>query len=282
MAYDLYLSYSGRATYLLCPQKYWFSYVQKDEKLERDPRNTLFGTSIGKVFEWFYVKDLWAQPDPEAAALALAEAAMQWTFAHEKWDPQTDPFLVQKIRSDLQDLIPSTVGVIRDHKLVSPATRAEFNLQLDYYHPKHGMTLRIGGKADYLHVFQTGNWIVDGKSSAHRDKYVDVEQVIWYGVQHYLKFHQAPARLGFLYFRFPKDPIQWVDYDENSIRDSLDQTFEVAKKISLKMFDATPSLECKRCDWKPRCQKGRDFLADRSLDRPGNRLGETFLDLDLA
>lgn len=279
MSYDIYLSYSGRASYLLCPKKYWFGYLC-EEKLPRDPRNTLFGTVQGKVFEWFYVRAAWAEPDPVKTTMSFVEPAMKWTFEHEKWDPDQDPALVANIREGVTDLVPSTIDVIRTNRLISPATRCEYNLQLDCSHEGYDFLVRLGGKADFLHVFPTGNWIIDGKASSYREKYVDIEQVIWYGVQHYLKFHVAPARLGFLYYRFPKDPLQWVDFTEESIRNSLKTTFETAKKIRLNMFDPTPSFECKRCDFRPRCPEGQKFLTDRSVDQERSRIVDSAFEFD--
>ncbi len=280
MDVDLYLSYSGRRTFLLCPYKYYHRY-DAETPVTRDVRKSLFGSVMGKLFEWFYMKDVWARPDPEATLLGMTESAMEHIFINEKWDPASDPHTVAAIRRDVKEYVPTTIDAIKTHKLISPATRAEFSLQVDYKSPKHGMTVRIGGKVDFLHPLPLGSYIIDGKGTSYREEYTDTAQLIWYATQHYIKFHKAPARIGFLYYKFPKDPVQWVSYDEHSIRNCLDTTFEVAKKIRLKMFDPTPSLECKRCDYRPHCPKGQEFIADRSLSGVDNRITNSTLDIDL-
>jgi len=50
MSYDIYLSYSGRKSYLVCPLQYKYRYILKD-KSRGDPRGSIFGSAIGRVFQ---------------------------------------------------------------------------------------------------------------------------------------------------------------------------------------------------------------------------------------
>jgi hypothetical protein len=78
-------------------------------------------------------------------------------------------------------------------------------VDLSVYYARDGVKMRLGGRADFIHGPKP-LWIVDGKGSVHREKYVDSEQLIWYALLHYIKHHVAPDRLGFLHYRFPDDP----------------------------------------------------------------------------
>jgi hypothetical protein len=144
------------------------------------------------------------------------------------------------------------------------------------------MTVKLGGRADFIHGTGRENlWIIDGKASKHREKYVDSEQLIWYGVQHYVKFHAFPNRLGFLFWSFPADPVSWIEFGPDDMRKSVDKTFEVAKKIRLKQFEATPTSECYRCDYKDRCDDGKRWIANRKMET-GGRIESSIFDPEIV
>lgn len=275
--YDLYLSYSGRKSYDTCPKQYEFRYILKAPS-DKDQSGSFFGSIIGKLFEWFYERRLWSAPDPVAATLDLSEAAMSEVFRKEKWDEATNPALCHQIRQDLRKYVPTTIDIIRKFSFLTPYTKAEVDLTVVYTSEKHGLTMKIGGRCDYVHSHDMRDvWILDGKASQHKDKYVDPEQLIWYAVQYYLKYRVAPTRLGFVFFRFPEDPVKWIAYDEEAMRASVTHTFDVAKRIHLKMFDPTPSDECKLCDYKNLCPEGSKYLSSQKVHE---RITDTLFDLE--
>jgi hypothetical protein len=279
MSYDIYLSYSGRRTYMTCPRKYHFSYILKD-RTRGDPRKTMLGNVIGKVFEWFYDRRAWGTSDPVATTVSYIDDATRVIFAQEKFDGDMDPAFCTLLRQDLHKYVPEGVEIIRQNELLTPRSKAEVDLTVEYANPKYELTLKIGGRSDFIHgKTEAEVWLMDGKASKHREKYVDSEQLIWYAVQHYIKFHVAPTRLGFMFWCFPEDPIKWIAYDNAAMRASLDKTFEVAKKIHLKQFDATPSGECHRCDFNGKCDDGQRYLAKRKVET-GGRIENSMFDLE--
>lgn len=276
---DFYLSYSGRKTYLTCPLRYKHRYVLKTEAV-RDPRTSFFGSIIGKLFEWFYEDQLWAEDDPEKSVLALLPKATKTILEEEGFERSSDARYVATVEDEIRELVPSGLETIRAHRLVSENSHAELKLNVTYPSEKRGFSVRLGGKADFVHYHSPLDvWILDGKGSRHREKYVDSEQVIWYATQHYLKFHVAPSRIGFIYWRFPDDPIQWVEYGSQSIKDSLDLTLDVVEKIRLKLFDPKPSSDCHGCDYKGLCEEGTKYLAERRV-ASGGRIGDSIFDMD--
>lgn len=280
MPFDLYLSYSGRRSYLLCPAKYEFIYILKDPT-RSDPRSSLFGSIIGKVFEWFYTRRAWSTADPQATTLSYVEDATRLIFEKERFSSLADPAFCTSLRQDLFKFILDGIETIRSQKFLTPTSRAEANLEIEYRSAKHGMTLKLGGRPDFIHDYDGNIWLIDGKASKHREKYVDSEQLIWYATQHFLKYHVAPSRIGFLFWCFPEDPVKWVAYDNAAIRSSLDLTFETAKKIQLKKFDPTPSGECHRCDFQNKCEEGKKYLAKRKVES-GGRIESSVFDLEMA
>jgi len=184
-------------------------------------------------------------------------------------------------RQDMLLYIPPGVETIRKLGLLTVNSRAEVDLTVLYGNDKYGMSIKLGGRADFIHSPDMRDVsIVDGKASKHREKYVDAEQLIWYAVQHYIKYRVAPTKIGFLFWSFPDDPIKWVAYDSQAMRASVDQTFDVAKKIQLKSFDATPSGECHRCSYKDKCEEGRKHIAHRRKETGGGYIENSMFDLE--
>jgi len=276
--YDIYLSYSGRKCYLTCPRKYMFSYIQRLPQ-QWNLHDTVFGKSMGKVFEWFYNRQFWMSPDVLATTLASVESATRAIFVEEKADTSEYKDLFLKTVDEVRNLVPRILDVIRKHKLLTDSSRSEVDLTLIYTSPKHGSTLKLGGKADFIHGTKNPISIIDGKGSKHREKYVDPEQLIWYSVLYYIKYGVAPDKLGFLHYKFPDEPIQWILYDADAMRANVDTTFEVANKIKLKIFDPKTGPECSRCDYQNRCEEGRKHVAARKVES-GSRIESSIFDLD--
>ena len=278
MSHDIYLSYSGRRFYIDCPKEYWYKYVVKD-KTRIDPRGTFFGSAIGKVFEWFYENQVWAMKDPVASSRAMIDPAIDVTFRHDGYRPDSEPDLRREIREDMWNLIPAGIEAIKKFGFLTEDSRAEVDLSVTIGHKDYDFTLRMVGWADFIHGHGDNRWIVDGKGTAHREKYVDADQVIWYALLHYLKFRVAPSRIGFLYWKFPEDPVEWVKYDGDDMRRVYIETFEVAKRIRLEMFDPTPGERCPRCDHRNQCDEGRQYLADRQVEAR-NEINTSMFDLE--
>lgn len=278
-----YLSYSGRKSYCTCPKHYKFRYILRTPSL-RDDRNTYLGLTIGKVFEWFYSRELWKAPNPCQACLDAVEEAAADTFREKKFDPSSDPSVRVILETEAKALVPGGVEIIRAHGLLTPLSRAETDLTTVAQSEKHGLTLKLGGRADFIHGSGRDNlWILDGKASKHRDKYVDSEQLIWYGVQHYVKYHIFPTRLGFIFWSHPSDPVTWIEFGPDDFRRSIDNTFETVKKIRLKQFEATPSSECYRCDYQSECDEGKRWIANRRLENGGRiETASSFFDPEIV
>ena len=58
-----------------------------------------------------------------------------------------------------------------------------------------------------------------------------------------------------------------------------DETWEVARKIRLRLFDPTPNEHCERCDFRPDCAAGKEYLSERQVEARNEVIGSIF-DLD--
>lgn len=275
MNYDLYLSYSGRKTYLTCPYQYKLKYVDKNFQ-ESNPKHVIFGSVIGKVFEWFYTKNVWASDDLVQSSLDLIEPAINDFCSDRNYDLSAHPGLDISLRTDLHKFIPSGIKTIQDNKLLSPNSMAEMKLHVTF--ADDDVSVRMGGYADFVHIDGDSVWIMDGKGSKYREKYVDPEQLIWYASQFYLKYHIAPTRLGFIHWRYPDDPIQWIEYDAQSIKSSVSITFDIARKILNRQFSPKTSRECKGCYYLSMCEEGKAYKSTIS----GRSVSSNIFHLDPA
>jgi len=274
MKEPFYLSYSGLSTYRLCPKKYKLQYVDR-LTFQTDPRNSLFGSVMGKLFEWFYERKAYLQKNPTALLLSWMQAAILQVFSEKKFDEESDRHFVISLKNDVETYVPTTVDVIRRHRLVTPGSVAEFDLTQEYR--RGDIVMKLGGRADFLHR-DSGVTLQDGKGSKYREAYVDSMQLIWYATLHYLKYRVAPDRIGFIYWRFPTDPLQWVDYGEKDMREVLDRAFDTEEKVRLKVFDPRPSVNCRRCDYIGGCDEGKEFVA--SVKVSVERVQSTTFDLE--
>lgn len=274
--YNVYLSYSGRKSYIDCPKLYQYRYILKT-KVEIDRSSSFFGSMIGKVFEWFYEEDIWSCQNPVFSSVSLIPRAIQFVLSDNGVIDQE----INNIKFDLNKFVQSGVSIIRSEGLLSQNSKAELDLTTNYFSEKHNLTIRLGGRADFVHYFSDDEiWLLDGKGSSYREKYVDSEQLVWYSVQHYIKYGVAPSRIGFIYWRFPDDPIQWVEYNNQSIRDSIDKTFNIAKRIILKLFDPKPSSNCRLCDYSSLCNEGGQYLLEHRVE-VDNKIESSIFDLDM-
>lgn len=266
MKYDRdYISYSGRRTYLICPSRYEKRY--KEERFKKaKAEDALFGQSIGLVFEWFYSRALWRSESPKKAIENILDEALASGCKEYDFDPNSDPRFFKETKDEVLYYSIKGLEVIRKHRLLSPNSTAEDKLNVDYDDKPTGLKLRLGGRADFIHRFSpTDIWILDGKGSKWRDKYMDSDQLIWYALLHYLKFGVAPTRLGYIFWKFPEDPIKWVEYDSNSLREMAHSTARVVKSMKLNVFNTKPSKECKLCDFKDECDDGKKYLEEMDV-----------------
>lgn len=266
---DSYLSYSGFRTYEICPKKYYFCYILK-MLYDRDPRSSMLGSTLGKILEWFYTKRYWASIDPIKECYAAVDFALEWTYKKEKFNSKSDLSFCKILRNQVIEMIPQSIKIIREKQFLTVYSRAEVDLSIVAKHKNYDFSLKLGGRCDFIHGSKPQNiFIVDGKASKWRDKYVDSNQLLWYGIQHYLKYKIIPSQLGFIFWAFPDDSVTWIEFDSRSMRILFDEIFSIYNKICLKIFNPTPSHECKICNYKLKCPEGIEYNSLKRLETGG-------------
>lgn len=269
-----YASYTMCSTYESCPKKYKFRYVDKT-KIPFDKRKALFGIIIGRIFEKFYDDRIWSESDPLVSLLGIIDQTSQEMFDKEKFDPNSDLNFVKELKEDLNKYVPTSLNNIKRYDLVTLNSHAEIDLTVDYAKEN----LRLAGRTDFIHYKDDGQiWILDGKGSKYREKYVDFNQLVWYALQHSIKFGKAPNRLGFFYYKFPKEPLTWIQYSKNDLVNCLTKTKEIVRKIQLSVYNPNPGDRCHNCDYKDVCDEGKEFLSVKKKEE--KRVTSSIFDLE--
>lgn len=235
----MYLSYSSWKLFRSCPRAYMFRHVEKPVLEAPDNKiNSLFGTTVGNLFETFYKERLWRCDDPIAELLARADKALddailreresaagdarklganpeQWHAAAVWWDEPKPRIKLnytsrEAVLVDVQEAIPNGVEIIRHHRLIGKGIGAEVVLDSDF--DAH----RLLGRADFIILRrplpEDDHVILDGKGSKWRGQYVDFAQLRWYSLLQRRRTGTTPHRVGFVYWRSP--PSEAMDWEE--------------------------------------------------------------------
>jgi hypothetical protein len=292
-----YLSYSGYKSYATCPYQYWHKYVNKTTLLvPENGINTLYGSTVGIVFEAFYRDKLWKAPDCTQKLIDLAKPTLDQAIQDQTrqgrlldWgDEKANYKNPKEILADVVASIPDGVETIRQQKLVGPFMEAE--MKLDFRFGRHIM----GGRADFV-VRRTkphGDLlIIDGKGSKHREKYLDgkpkkknepVEgvQLKWYSVLYRELYGVVPDGLAYLFWRFKGDrAVEWVPFSVADLNDLKTEVLSTISRIEAtsktvagaghprareelrqELFPAQAGGHCNLCAYNTVCEEGKKVV----------------------
>ena len=314
-----YISYSGYKEYEKCPYAYWFKYVVKYKlKIPENSVNSLYGTTIGTVFEAFYKQKIWRDPDITGHLLGLAPSHLEAAIKEAKekgrcvdWaDEKANYNSKAEIIVDLEKTIPIGVQTIRENRLVGPRMDTEF--KLDFRFGKY----IIGGRSDFIiqRVKPLNDTVVlDGKGSKHRETYVDghklakgqkIEgtQLKWYGLLYRAHTGKVPDGLGFIFWRFEGErAIEWVEFSETDLYNLRVEVLSVLTRIDVatdrldkagrgsqaysdlrqELFPSQPSYGCNLCAYSSVCEDGKKQV-QKTRPRPRLNLPEGVTELALG
>lgn len=284
----MYLSYTGYKVGHGCPKAYWYQYIDKPVLPKPENRvNSLYGTTVGYLFEWFYNEKVWKTSGVERQLNERVQVAYLKAVAKEqrdgliRWkteDKKANYASPDEMLADVRETIPRGIRIIRHHRLLGENATAEVRLNQDV----RGHT--IGGRCDFL-MRRIGPHhdliLLDGKGSKYRGMYTDSLQLKWYGMLHRLQFKHLPDRLGFVFWRAePHDKagketgksVEWVDCSSNEIDELQEHVLRTMSEIEVGMakvvsnpasqpeaFPARPGDACRFCAYFQLCTEGKKF-----------------------
>lgn len=232
----MYLSYSGYKTYQDCTRQYWYKYIGKPDVPPENRVNSLYGSTVGTIFELFYNDEIWRKPDPRRVLHEMGEPVMRSVMDQERkkggtydWnDPAANYHSAGMLLSDVSEAINNGLDVIKANRLLGNEARAEVDLTTLW------RGHRLGGRADFIIRRTVDNdlLILDGKGSKHFGKYTSGTQLRWYAALHVKKLGIVPDKLGFLYWRGDsKTSLVWEDFTDRGLDMLLDDVLGVIVQI---------------------------------------------------
>jgi len=315
-----YISYSGYKLYIQCPFAYWHRYVNKTSlPTPENGLGTLYGSTIGMVFEAFYRDRIWKRDDYENVLQdlvlpyyhkAVKDQERQGRIIDWSDENATKTYRNQEqLIGDVRESIPRGIQTIRQNRLMGPFMEAELKLDCRFGH------YTIGGRADFVirRTSPHGDLVIlDGKGSKHREKYVDghatkpgsaVEglQLKWYAALYREIFRTPPDAIGYIFWKFGgAKAMEWVPFDSTDldnlksevlsslqrIDNLVQRLMEVSGKpqtwddLRQEFFSAQPGEGCRLCSYVTACEEGQKKT--KSFRRARFELPEGVNDLTLG
>lgn len=243
----MYISYSGYKKLIGCAFAYWHSYINKTEIPGPDDRlGSVYGSSVGRLFERFYAEKVWKSNEPQAQVMSWVQATVDQVLHDEVspskyreggtllWHGQKGATRHayknrEEIVADVRDAVARGFRIIRQQRLLGP--RAEAEVKLDQTIEGH----RIAGRSDFV-ILRTKPHndltITDGKGSKYRDAFVDKRQLLWYAMLLQKKEGHLPDRIGFIFWRFePSEAMDWFDVTQSEVDALLQSALAEIEKV---------------------------------------------------
>lgn len=270
------ISYHTYAMLRLCRYRYQLSVVDKKKPaMPEDNRNAIFGHITQRLFEHFYVQE-WFRLGKGATQKLYDElpATMREQLAKNPclWEHRSE---IELLERDCQDAIPKFIKAVREYALIGEKNQSEVSLCYPI-----SKEFNITGRADFLIHKGKDLILLDGKGTKYGDKYLDEDQLLYYGVIFRQLKMRRPTRAGFWLWR--EANIKWIDFSEERLEELYTKIKEVLFFVQKRDFGANPSTKaCKFCpyqvldcsfyaDWHKKNQQARaSKRPDLHLPDPG-------------
>lgn len=254
----MWFSYSSLSTYSTCPKQYEYDKVKDDPPPSPESKhNAIIGSVTQRVFEDFYNEDLWKEDNvleelnDRASTYFqnfIEENYIDWNDVTCRFDSRSEPL------REIYDIIPKTLQAIKRENLVGVYSESEVKIKTPF--EDH----ILFGYIDFIIRKEDGTiMLMDGKSSRHREEYVDEKQLYFYCLLFFKHYHVVPDEVGFFYFRFGDDEdraFDWIDVTEEDVAKTQSDVAETIDQIENESFPANPHYShCQWCLWEQVCDE---------------------------
>lgn len=249
-----YLSYSGFKAERDCGFGWWLKYGRDKKELDlglplENCVNTLFGDTVGHIFEDFYNEKLWKNKSKTTQVLldrvdetfkkVCKEQTKLDRFTGKatrtiNWEDDIANYHTpEEVLVDVREAVVRGMNIIRVYQLLGPYTKAEVKLDIK----QDGDT--YAGRADFIMdriAPHNDRIILDGKGTKN-PQWVDPDQLRWYGMLHRERYGKTPDKMGFLLWRLdPMQSIDWLSFSEDDLEkmywDALKATRRIKKRMA--------------------------------------------------
>jgi len=262
---DIVLSFHGFKDYQECPERYKFKYIDriKPKELE-NKKNAFFGTLCADLFDLWVKEKMFSRPEEEWQPWVIDNAHTLGVSIINKnfivWDHEGE---YQELLSLAAHCLPKCFAALHSEGLLSAGVKSEVNPGL----VPIGDGCKITGRIDFIAPKNGTIYIIDGKTSKSRDKYLDSRQLYFYFLMVKAFFgEKVPVKVGYQYIRYGDIDVYEVDpVILNKFMDELRQTFT---NIRDRKFAATPSYtNCRFCSFKEECESKKSWEMDKRYSK---------------
>lgn len=269
------LSYKDFKNIWECSWRYKLGKVDRIWPERTDSYFAIPGIVIQKLFELWYNNEMWRpvkgpdnilRPTDSVAKLnEMLDTVFERTITNKRnpviWvkDGQ-NRMSPSEMKELIRSMIPHTLRVIKEHKLLGPFARSEVKLSA-WFDKKYVLS----GKADFIvkKGEAVGNryadhLILDGKAVSKRTSTsVDPQQLRFYALVTALRENRLPTGLGFLFYRpdvakSPEEAIDWISCTKGDVEALLSDIRDAIEVIRKKDFKPNTKA-CFFCDFKEVC-----------------------------
>ncbi len=249
------VSISQIQTFLLCPLKYRFTYVDHLPKPWR-AASLSFGSSIHAAIEWFHKERLAGRTPNPGQVLAVFEA--DW-FA-QNLEPLVFP--EKESKEELTEKGRQMLSVYLEAAARAKPKAVEESFELDLADPKTGEILegiRLRGRIDLV---EEGETLVDLKTAARSPGNGGLErhlQLSTYALVYLLRHGRIPKlRLDVLLkTKVPKLERLSTSRSLEDLEWTARLIKRVTRAIEARSFYPNPSWLCSECEYFAHCQRWR-------------------------
>lgn len=209
-----------------------------------DNRKAIFGFVVQRLFERFYVEE-WYRLGRNATQKLYNElpGVMREQISKHPciWEHRSEIEILEK---DCQDAIPKFIKVVREMGFIGERNQSEVLLEYPI-----SQQFMLTGRADFLIAKSSDLFLLDGKGTKYGDKYLDEEQLLYYGViMRQLKM-RVPTKVGFWMWR--DSEVKWIDFSDARLEELYTKVKEKLFQIQKQDFAANPCTQsCRFCPYQ--------------------------------
>lgn len=251
-----YLSWTGFATMLSCPEAYKHRYIDKIPEIDADQANFVKGNALHHLLEAFLTGTT------DDANFVIENAPLFWSRELTSIEKNPRQMLSwstadkEKHRKIYMDWAFELAKILKTHNLIPSRVQSEF--KADCFVTLGPHRLKLGGRIDMLLTNKQGNPVIlDLKSSVNKS-IVKPDQLVWYALLTDLfmgkKLDAPVSHGGFILPGFPEgQKLQMFEITESVKENLVLRIIEVLDKIKADQFAPIDGKGCWFCPYKDIC-----------------------------
>lgn len=244
-----HLSVTQITTYLMCPRKYRFRYIEGREPEVRSAAMAL-GSAVHTAIEWWLKARIAGESPPTEAVERVFRADWTAQTAGEDLDFE------DKTPEDLAALGLALIRLFVDRFAEEPVTDAELRFEVPLRDPETGEPLPVP-LVGYIDFAQDG-MIGEIKTTSRRsgiDTWFLQLAAYTYATMETLGHKPRVRVVELVKTKVPKIEVAEVTLPDTELAWFVEVAVEVYRSIQAHAFHPAPSWACERCEFRRACRR---------------------------